>query len=71
MLRRQNEENLRENEGKNAKKIYSHKKRRFRPFSGGKVPEKTKDYTSSNVKIQNKKIVIKNAVFLFLNIPPW
>ena len=66
MLRRTTKKIFAKNEGKNAKKIYSHKKHGFHPF----LPEKTDVYTSSNVKMQNKKNVIKNAVFLFLNIPP-
>ena len=68
MLRRQNKENLREKRRKKFKEnLLSQKTSIFE----GKIARKTDVYTSSNVKMQNNKIVLKNAVFLFLNIPPW
>ena len=66
-----NEENLREKRRKKCEENLLSQKTSFSSIFWGKLPEKTDVYTSSNVKMQNKKIVIKNAVFLFLNIPPW
>ena len=36
-----------------------------------KIDQKTKVFTSSNVKKQNKHLFVKKHRFWLLNIPPW